>query len=161
MQDLQSRLTDSNGFLIAYVGTESHRRFADVISKRNIGMYQQAVLTTLAFMDEQTTPSQKELGSATGIDPRNLVPVIDSLEERSLIERQAIPHDRRRFAIKLTTAGRTLALEMLTAGQKLEDDMFACLNEQEKATLHQLLLKLYQAIEGLKEQEGAHRESKK
>lgn len=161
MKDLQSQLIESDGFLIASLGSEAHRRFAECISQWNLGMYQQAVLTTLATLINQGVTSQKQLGDLTGIDPRNLVPVIDTLEERQLVERIPDPADRRRFTIKLTAAGRQLAGRVTQSSKELEENMFESLNKQEKATLHKLLLKLHQAVNNIEANKGAHRESKK
>ena len=134
MKDLITRLTESDGYLIARLGSESHRRFAEVISKWDVGMYQQAVLTTLLEFTKEEAPSQRELGDVTGIDPRNLVPIVDSLEERGFIARSSHPNDRRRFAIKLTSEGKALAERILQSGQELEAAMFSCLTEKAHAT---------------------------
>ena len=155
MKNFLSQLMESNGFLIARIGSESHKRFVSTIAQWDLGMYQQAVLTTLVELTKEGNTSQKQLGDFVGIDPRNLVPVIDFLEERSLVKRVADPSDRRVSFIELTAKGKSLAEKIRTAGQNLEKEMFACLSEKEKDSLHSLLLKLYQSIENKGGKDGA------
>jgi MarR family transcriptional regulator, lower aerobic nicotinate degradation pathway regulator len=138
---------ESNGFLIARIGSESHKRFVDTIAQWDLGMYQQAVLTTLVELTGKGPTSQKQLGDFVGIDPRNLVPVIDSLEERDLVKRLSDSSDRRLSILQLTAKGKSLAEKIRTAGQNLEEKMFACLSDKEKNSFHTLLLKLYNSLE--------------
>ena len=77
-----------------------------------------------------------------GVDPRNLVSVIDHLERKGLVERRAHAADRRRNALDLTAAGRSLFERLVASGRDLEDDMLAGLDEQERASLQKVLLKL-------------------
>src|SRR5690348_11253896 len=116
----ESKLLESNGFLIARIGSESHKRFAAMINKWDVGMYEQAVLTMLNEIQGEGITSQTQLGELVGIDPRNLVPVIDSLEQRKLVVRMPDKKDRRRSSIKLTTQGQSIASEIQQAGQVLE-----------------------------------------
>lgn len=147
MKTYFDQLIESDGFIIASLGSESHRRFAKVINQWDLGMHQQAVLTALVELDDEGVTSQKELGDIVGIDPRNIVPVLDSLENRNLVERISDQDDRRRYSIRLTKQGRDLAQKIKSSGQELEEKMFAALNQSERRTLHDLLLKLYNSIE--------------
>jgi DNA-binding MarR family transcriptional regulator len=81
------------------------------------------------------------------IDPRNLVSVIDSLEERALVKRMPHPENRRSYHLALTKGGAVLARKLRAESVKLEEDMFDCLTPSEKTALHKLLLKLHRAIE--------------
>jgi DNA-binding MarR family transcriptional regulator len=50
-----------------------------------------------------------ELASLLGVDPPNLTQVVDELEKRGLVERQAHPTDRRVKLVAATAAGEALA----------------------------------------------------
>jgi DNA-binding MarR family transcriptional regulator len=139
-----SELLQSNGYLIAALGAESRRRFMDAVNQWEVGWQHQSVLTALLGLDEHGATSQKQLADFVGIDPRNLVAVIDGLEQRHLIERLPNPEDRRSYSIKLTAEGVKLAKQILTMSEQLEADMFACLTTAEKTTLHNILLKLHE-----------------
>jgi DNA-binding MarR family transcriptional regulator len=53
--------------------------------------------------------SMRELAALLGLDPPNLTPVIDDLEEAGLVERQPHPTDRRAKVVVATAAGAELA----------------------------------------------------
>jgi DNA-binding MarR family transcriptional regulator len=86
--------------------------------------------------------AQRELGDAVGIDPRNLVPILDGLEEQGLVTRGEHRSDRRRHAIRLTAAGRTLLTRLRSIGAKAEAALLQPLNRSERRQLHALLTRL-------------------
>lgn len=53
--------------------------------------------------------SMKELAALLGLDPPNLTPLIDDLENARLVERQPHPTDRRAKVVVATAAGAELA----------------------------------------------------
>jgi DNA-binding MarR family transcriptional regulator len=91
---------------------------------------------------------QRRLSELVGIDPRNAVPIIDLLQQRGLIQRTGDPADRRRRAIGLTSAGQAMLNDLRQAAHAIEQDMLKDLDDGEQATLHQLLLALFEAIIG-------------
>jgi len=99
------------------------------------------VLMTLGAVSRA---SQRELRQAMGVDPRNLVGVIDELEEPGLVDREAQPGDRRRDAVCLTPAGRSKLAELQRKGEAAEREPLAGLDAQEKSQLYRLLLKVLQ-----------------
>lgn len=145
--DFEAQLTKSSGFLITMLGQESRRRFMAYVSSQNIGWPHQSVLGILLDLGSEGTASQRELGEAAHIDPRNLVAILDTLAERDLIERVPDSLDRRRAGIRLTEGGSRLARELRATSARLESDFFAGLSRAERATLHRLLLKLYRGIQ--------------
>ena len=50
-------------------------------------------------------PSQRELSESLGMDPSDVVGLVDVLEHAGYVERQRDPGDRRRYALTLTPAG--------------------------------------------------------
>jgi MarR family transcriptional regulator, transcriptional regulator for hemolysin len=93
-------------------------------------------MTLLRDLGEQ---SQSDLADRLGIDPTNLVALLNDLEGDALIERRRSPQDRRRHTVVLTNAGaRKLAdVEHVVAGS--EKRLFSALDTEEMATLHTLL----------------------
>jgi len=147
--DIESNLASSDGFLIAVLGQESRRRFMECVNRWELGWPHQSVLGALLNSGSDGMASQKRLSAQVHIDPRNLVAILDTLEERKLIERAPNPQDRRSYGIRLTPGGADLARELRATGAQLERDFFASLTQAEQDTLHQLLLKLYRGIEGI------------
>ena len=92
-------LLSSTAFLLAMVGAESRKRWVGGLARWALRPSHFAALMAL---DEIGPISQQDLARLVGVDPRNLVPVVDLLEQRSLVERQPHPTDRRRHAVRLT-----------------------------------------------------------
>jgi DNA-binding MarR family transcriptional regulator len=132
-------LEASPGYLLARIGTESRRRWSQGLATLGLRTAHFAALMTLAALG---SVSQRRLGQAIGIDPRNLVQVIDQLEEQGLVERAADPGDRRRHAVRLTPAGQAALGELRRVGAEAEASLLAPLDERERARLQRLLLKL-------------------
>lgn len=138
-QPIPEALYASTGFLLAMVGAESRRRFVQSLAGWDL---RPSHYGTLMALSERGAMSQRELGRMIGVDPRNLVAIIDLLEARRLAERQPDAADRRRRAIRLTPAGGELLEELRRGGEALEREMLAPLAPEERATLRTLLLRL-------------------
>ncbi|TMC13849.1 MAG: MarR family transcriptional regulator [Chloroflexi bacterium] len=102
MSSLDLGLEASPGYLLARLGAESRRRWSQGLATLGLRTAHFGMLMTLAAVG---SASQRQLGRAIGVDPRNLVLLIDQLEERGLVERAADLGDRRRHAVRLTPAG--------------------------------------------------------
>jgi DNA-binding MarR family transcriptional regulator len=83
--------------------------------------------------------TQSALARAVGIERSTMVAVIDALEGRTLVERQAAPADRRSYALILTADGERLLerLNPLVLGH--EERIARDLNAAERRTLIALL----------------------
>jgi DNA-binding MarR family transcriptional regulator len=138
-RQLPEELFASTGFLLAMTGAESRRRFMQALAAWDLRTSHYGVLMALAAFGPM---SQRQLGHLIGVDPRNLVAMIDLLEGRGLAERQPDASDRRRRAVRLTAEGGALLNELRHAGEALEEDMLLPLSAAERATLHSLLLRL-------------------
>src|SRR2546423_1434868 len=106
---IPDQLVASPGFLLALIGAESRRRFVHGLSRWGLRPSHYGALMVLAQLGPL---SQLDLSRRIGIDPRNLVAIVDQLEERGLAERRADPGDRRRRAVALTAAGGGLLGEL-------------------------------------------------
>ena len=132
-------LEASPGYLLARVGAESRRRWTQGLATLGLRTAHFGALMTLAAVG---SASQRQLGRAIGVDPRNLVLLLDQLEERGLIVRAADPSDRRRHSVRLTPAGEAALGELRRVGAEAEDELLAPLDERERQRLRRLLVKL-------------------
>jgi DNA-binding MarR family transcriptional regulator len=85
---------------------------------------------------------QMGLGTELGIQRANLVPLVNELSARGLIERRPAPNDRRAFALHLTPAGEQLLAEAELLVLAHEERMLAGLTRAERAKLLGLLAKI-------------------
>jgi DNA-binding MarR family transcriptional regulator len=68
--------------------------------------------------------------------------LLDKLEERGLVEREAVPGDRRALLIRLTAQGQALWAEVSPCAQKIHDRAMSTLAPAEQAELTRLLLQV-------------------
>ena len=97
---------------------------------------------TLALIADNPGLSQTALGMALGIDRSSVVPLIDKLERRGLVERAPHPRDRRSHALRLTAPGTTLFETARAAVARHEAHLFAPLAPAERETLARLLARV-------------------
>jgi DNA-binding MarR family transcriptional regulator len=86
--------------------------------------------------------SQHELGGALGINPSNLVGLLDALEADGLVVRPRDPSDRRRHLVALTAGGHDRLAKAKLAVAQAEQDLLAPLDASEREQLHGLLEQL-------------------
>jgi DNA-binding MarR family transcriptional regulator len=87
--------------------------------------------------------TSRQLCTALGILPPNLVGMINAMEKRGLIQRQPHPRDGRAMALHLTSSGEKLMRDAELAAARLEADVASRLSAAEARTLIRLLKKIY------------------
>jgi MarR family transcriptional regulator, lower aerobic nicotinate degradation pathway regulator len=132
-------LLASTGYLLARAGSESRRRFVEALAKQELTLAAYSVLMVLGAVAGST---QRQLAGAVGIDPRNLVPILDDLQARGFLIRDQHPQDRRRHAVRLSPSGRAKLNRLGEVGAKAESDLLQPLSLTERKVLHKLLAKL-------------------
>jgi DNA-binding MarR family transcriptional regulator len=129
----------STGYLLSRVGALARRNWSRMLAERDLTPHHYGVLMTLA---EVGPLGQQQLSGLIGIDPRNVVPIIDLLADRDLLARQTDPADRRRRVLALTAAGQGTVDDLNHSGAVIEQDFLRALSPAEKDVLHQMLLTL-------------------
>jgi DNA-binding MarR family transcriptional regulator len=87
--------------------------------------------------------TSRQLCSALGVLPPNLVGMINTLEKRALIERCPHPSDGRAMGLHLTASGNTLMRDAEQTAAALELEATSMLSVSERKTLMRLLQKVY------------------
>lgn len=83
-----------------------------------------------------------DLSDQLHIAPRSVTEVVDTLQERGLVERQPDPTDRRATQLVLTPAGHEIGQAIRTARTADAERFFAVLTETDRAHLRRILRKL-------------------
>jgi DNA-binding MarR family transcriptional regulator len=96
-------------------------------------------LVALTLLRDHGERAQSEFADALGIDPTNLVALLNELEGVGLIERRRSPQDRRRHTVVLTDTGARRLGEIEHALGAIERRLFADLTAGERTTLYRLL----------------------
>jgi DNA-binding MarR family transcriptional regulator len=124
------------GYLLGKVGSVARQRWTTTLAQTGVSPNQFLVLMALA---ETGQVCQQFLAGVIGIDPRNIVPILDSLEGRGLVSRETDPADRRRRLIELTGAGRRIAAELSALGEQTEREMLESVPRADQESLRRIL----------------------
>ena len=128
-----------SAFLLAQVGAHAAQRFTERIGELDLTPAQVGLLRLVASRPGQ---SQQKLAKQLGTPATRLVPLVDGLEKRGLIERRRNAEDRRLYALELSPAGRELMGRVAQTAASHDRTLTAVLTDDERATLHTLLTKI-------------------
>lgn len=134
------------GYLIGRLGLFAARRFDAQLTSVGLTRRQWAVLNAL---DGAGPVTQQQLGRAISIDPSTMVATIDELERDRLVQRQPHPSDRRAHQVHLTEHGAEILGRARRLAGDAQQELLAPLTDDERATLHALLLKVADAASEL------------
>jgi DNA-binding MarR family transcriptional regulator len=130
------------GFLLARLGSLAGRSWQAFLIDRALTQVQYAALTILA---ERGPLGQQRLAQLVAVDARNLVAVLDHLDQRGLVTRQQDQLDHRRRTIRLTERGTALVRSMGRDAAAANDRFLAGLTAGQREELTALLQRLYEA----------------
>jgi DNA-binding MarR family transcriptional regulator len=124
------------GYLLGKVGAVARQRWTAALTQTRVSPNQFLVLMALA---ETGQVCQQFLAGVIGIDPRNVVPILDSLEARELVSRETDAADRRRRLIGLTGAGRRVVAELSALGEQAERELLEPVPPADRENLRRIL----------------------
>lgn len=99
--------------------------------------------SVLSLITHNPGITSRQLCTALGILPPNLVGMINALEKRELIQRQPHPRDGRAVGLHLAPAGQKLTRDAERTASELEAQVGSRLSAGEVKTLIRLLKKIY------------------
>jgi DNA-binding MarR family transcriptional regulator len=100
-------------------------------------------LGVLSCLAEFGPSAQRDLSARLRIDASDLVSVLDDLERDGLVRRERDPRDRRRYAVTITPDGQVRLDRRMAVTRLMDERLLEPLDEQERAQLHQLLVRVY------------------
>ena len=131
------------GAAFAWLARAMFRAEEPVMRAHDVEMWDYAVLVAL---EEGPAPTQSELALAVGRDKTRLIPILDRLEVRGLLQRTPDPADRRNRVVALTAAGRALLASCRAGVREVEAELLAELDPQERAVFVAVLDRLADAV---------------
>jgi|SRR5581483_2151146 len=138
---LPQELRASTLYVLSKLGYGAQLQMMDEFEKAAAGPVDYSVL---ALLDEAVPEAQSTIADLLKIDRSQLVGLLDSLEERGLIERRRDPKDRRRHLVTVTPSGKQQLARLRKIVAQIEDEFLAPLDADERAQLHELLLRVAQ-----------------
>jgi MarR family transcriptional regulator, lower aerobic nicotinate degradation pathway regulator len=136
---LSRELLSSTPFLLKRLGWVVKERAHEALEETGLQGHHHAVLSLL---EEGTRETQRTIADALGYDRSQLVGLLDELEEQGLVERRRDPKDRRCHVVSVTPAGKDALIRLRTVLERVQEDLLAPLNVEQRETLHALLLEL-------------------
>jgi DNA-binding MarR family transcriptional regulator len=137
-------LENQPGYLIRRLQQIAVAIFLDETQGHGVTPVQYAALYAA---QRQPGLDQRSLAATIGFDTSTIGGVIDRLEKRGLIERQASPTDRRVRLLHVTATGAALLAELIPAMLAAQQRMLAPLPEADRAPF---LAMLRTAVDGNK-----------
>jgi DNA-binding MarR family transcriptional regulator len=103
-----------------------------ILAAHGLPMWGYSVLLALR---NRPAGSQATLAADIGADKTRLIPILDELQAKGLIERHPDPADRRARLLAITPAGTATATRIQTEIQRQEDQLLAQLDPADRAAL--------------------------
>ena len=138
-QPREPRGSSAPAFLLAQVGAHAASRFAETL--RPIGL-SPAHAGILRILDATPAITQQALAGALGSPPSRLVALVDELEAKGVVERQANESDRRRYALHLTAKGKSVLQSIGNLVREHQNALLAALSQDERQQLTALLMRI-------------------
>jgi DNA-binding MarR family transcriptional regulator len=142
---LPESLTHWPGYLLAFIAEHATDRFERALARQRIRTKHASVL---AVIDAEGPMSQRALCRRLRIDKSTMVGLVDDLERLGLAERRRSDSDRRVQDIHLTARGRDAVHRVIELADALNERTFRVLDDDERAQLHGLLLRVAEATAG-------------
>ena len=133
---LSAALGDDLSFLLARANAYSLA--AGNAALATIGLRARSY-SVLALAADGSRPSQRDLADFLRLDPSQVVALVDDLQTRGLVAREADPADRRTNVVIATAAGRVLYEQARVHARRAEEQVFARLAPREREQLASLL----------------------
>lgn len=135
-------LPRSTAFLLTQVGAHAAALFAERLRELDLAPPHAGILRAVAASPGQ---SQQWLASLLGMVPSRLVPLLDELERRGLVERRDHAEDRRLYALHLTEKGVAIMSEIGRIARAHDDAICRSLTGAEREQLRALLVRIAEA----------------
>ncbi|MGW5329217.1 MarR family winged helix-turn-helix transcriptional regulator [Streptomyces sp. NPDC004014] len=112
---------------------------ADALAAEGMKMWHHVVLSAVRDL---APVAQADLGRAVGLDPKDLVGVLNDLQTAGLVLRAPDLKDRRKNAVSLTEDGARLLVRCEKAAREASDELLAPLSTTERDQFTALLIRI-------------------
>ena len=134
-----ARIRTLPSWLLGRAAARGHRLVAEALAREGLRMMHHAVLSAVA---ELGPVSQAQLGRALLIDPKDMVAILNDLQEAGLVVRAPDPADRRKNAITISASGRKRLARTELLTEEANDELAAGLTPVEREQLIALLARV-------------------
>ena len=136
-------LADDLGFLLSRASGQVVRATNAALAEHGLRVRQYSVLALAC--ESATGLSQRELATVLGLDPSQVVLLVDELTTAGLVERQAPEADRRTRLVVATEEGRRVRTAARQAADTAVEVPFGLLGQGERDRLRDMLTRIWTA----------------
>ncbi|MFJ8542600.1 MarR family winged helix-turn-helix transcriptional regulator [Streptomyces sp. NPDC093586] len=119
-------------WLLGRAAARGRALVAEALAAEGLKMWHHVVLSAVRDL---APVAQADLGRGIGLDPKDLVGVLNDLQAAGLVVRAPDPDDRRKNAVSLTEEGGRVLARCEKAARTANDELLAPLTAQERARL--------------------------
>jgi DNA-binding MarR family transcriptional regulator len=132
-------LLDDVGFLLSYSSGRAVRASNARLAPLGLRVRQYSVLSVVC---DSHGISQRELSDVLGLDPSQIVALVDDLQALGLVERLPDPADRRTRLVAATRKGETTRKRGRAAVESAREDFLSPLDVQDRGVLAEILQRM-------------------
>jgi DNA-binding MarR family transcriptional regulator len=132
------------GFMLSSLGHAVSNRFALILKPYGLEPREFALLRRISLAEGST---QQAIGEMLGIQAPRMVALIDSLQERGLLERRLSPSDRRARALYLTETGKSSLQQATEAAVEFERTIAQDLSSEQRTDFSEMLALIARRLE--------------
>ncbi|MFF4037390.1 MarR family winged helix-turn-helix transcriptional regulator [Streptomyces sp. NPDC001816] len=126
-------------WLLGRAAARGRSLVADALAAEGMKMWHHVVLSAVRDL---APVAQADLGRGVGLDPKDLVGVLNDLQSAGLVVRAPDPKDRRKNAVSLTGDGARLLTRCEKAAREANDELLAPLSTAERDQFMGLLIRI-------------------
>ncbi|MFD0359679.1 MarR family winged helix-turn-helix transcriptional regulator [Streptomyces sp. NPDC127110] len=142
MTSALGRIQSLPSWLVGRVAARGRGLVAEAIAAEGLKLMQHAVLAATA---EYGPVAQADLGRRLAVDPKDMVGILNHLQEAGLVLRSPDPADRRKNAVTVTPEGEAALARCATLAEAANEQLLAPLTPAERDTLMALLARVHEA----------------
>jgi len=116
-------------WLLGRAAARGRTLVAEALAEEGMRMWHHVVLSAVRDL---APVAQADLGRSVGLDPKDLVGILNDLQEQALIVREPDPNDRRKNAVSLTEEGTRLLKRCEKAARGANEELLAPLSGAER-----------------------------
>ncbi|MEV3860910.1 MarR family winged helix-turn-helix transcriptional regulator [Streptomyces sp. NPDC050095] len=139
-----STIRDLPSWLLGRAAARGRGLVADALAEQGLKMWHHVVLSAVADLEPV---AQADLVRGVGLDPKDMVGVLNDLQDAGLVERAPDPKDRRKNAVTITGDGRRLVERCARAARAANDELLAPLDAAER----KVFLDMVRRVSGIPE----------
>ncbi|MGN5381133.1 MarR family transcriptional regulator [Streptomyces sp. MUSC 14] len=126
-------------WLLGRAAARGRALVAEALAAEGVKMWHHVVLSAVRDL---APVAQADLGRSVGLDPKDLVGVLNDLQSAGHVVRTPDPRDRRKNAVSLTGEGARLLERCEEAARAANDDLLAPLSAAERDQFTDLLIRI-------------------